>query len=399
MYSVPLYTTKVKEGLTELIVPDSTKYIEAPGDYIPAKLPVFYNPIMELNRDISIAVVQVLQRKMNKDLYICDLLAATGARGIRFAKEVDGIFKVVLNDLNPAAVELIQENVKLNQVEAKTEVSQKDANFLMLEHSKRGIRKFDYIDVDPFGSPVPFVDYTILGLFHFGGVIAMTATDTAPLCGVFPKACFRKYGAIPLRTEYCHEIGARILASYLAKIAIKHEVGLKILLVHSTDHYFRIYAIVNRGIKLAEKTIEQLGYIVHCFNCGFRDVMQSLVKIPNKCPECLGELDFSGYIWTGQLFDIDFCEKILFEIKAKQLRCKKRAIKILEQILKEANAPPTYYDLHKICRELKISPPKLEVVIQKLKEQGYKATSTHFKANCIRTDIKIKELKNILKEL
>ncbi|MCS4541048.1 MAG: tRNA (guanine(10)-N(2))-dimethyltransferase, partial [Euryarchaeota archaeon] len=393
-HSEPIYTTKIKEGITELIVPNADKYVKAPGEYIPAKLPVFYNRIMELNRDISIGVIQALQREMNKELYICDLLAATGARGVRIVKEISGIFRVVINDMNPVAIELIKENVKFNQIETKVEVSQKDAAFLMLEHSKRGVRKFDYIDIDPFGTPVPFVDHAIFGLFHFGGMLGVTATDTAPLCGVYPKACFRKYGSIPLRTEYCHEIGVRILAGYLARTAAKLEVGLKIRLVHSTDHYFRVYAIVERGAQLAEKTIEQLGYIVHCFKCGYRELTSKLTQIlPNRCPNCNEDLNFAGPLWVGQLFDKSFCEKVLSEITGRELGQKKKAIKIFCQILEEAEAPPTYYDLHKLCQELKISPPKLEIIIQKLKERGYKVTITHFKENCIRTNANSKELK------
>ena len=68
---------------------------------------------------------------------------------------------------------------------------------------------FDYIDVDPFGSPNPFLDAAIKRIAR-DGILAVTATDTAPLCGTYTNACRRKYWAVPLRNELMHEIGIRI---------------------------------------------------------------------------------------------------------------------------------------------------------------------------------------------
>ena len=86
---------------------------------------------MELSRDLSIIVVQIYHLDRDYPLSFCDALAATGARGIRIAKEVRGIWRVVLNDLNSLAVEFIKLNVSQNRLDHKVLVRRMDANLLL----------------------------------------------------------------------------------------------------------------------------------------------------------------------------------------------------------------------------------------------------------------------------
>ena len=70
-------TISTKEGLLEIAVPDPKKY------RMTSKMPVFFNPIQSLNRDISIILLKAQKRKLE----VLDLLAASGVRGLRIAKE------------------------------------------------------------------------------------------------------------------------------------------------------------------------------------------------------------------------------------------------------------------------------------------------------------------------
>ena len=180
----------IEEGKATIKIPKETK--------ISKELPVFYNPVMKFNRDITIALLNTL----DEDLRISLPLAGTGVRGIRIALETKHK-NIIFNDLNPVAIKIINQNLKLNKLKLKVE--NKEANKFLLEN-----KGFDYIDIDPFGSPNPFLDSAIKRLSR-EGILAVTATDTAPLCGTFPKACLRKYWAKPLRNELMHEIGLRIL--------------------------------------------------------------------------------------------------------------------------------------------------------------------------------------------
>ncbi|GAF88730.1 unnamed protein product, partial [marine sediment metagenome] len=108
-------------------------------------MPVFYNPIMKLNRDISVLVLKSIS---NKKMQIGLPLSGTGVRGVRFLKELNKskIKEVCFNDVNPKAVKIIKENLKLNKIKGR--VFCKDGNLFLLES-----QGFDYIDIDPFGSP------------------------------------------------------------------------------------------------------------------------------------------------------------------------------------------------------------------------------------------------------
>jgi len=62
--------------------------------------------------------------------------------------------------------------------------------------------------------------------------------------------------------------------------------------------------------------------------------------------------------------------------------------------------PISYYNIHKISQQLKLSSiPKLEDLINLIEEKGYKASRTHFDFVSIKTDMKIDELKKILKRM
>ena len=119
---------------------------------------VFYNPVMEMNRDLSVLTIQTFQEKFAAEnaaaiiakreraekaraamiakkpdgpeppvldpprphpssvagLRVLDALSATGLRAFRYSQEIEGIGTVHANDLDPAAVEAIENNKKLN---------------------------------------------------------------------------------------------------------------------------------------------------------------------------------------------------------------------------------------------------------------------------------------------
>ncbi len=113
-----IQTVEITEGKTRLLVPDSS------GLSHPAHLPVFFNPSMGLNRDITVSVMGASRPKN-----MLDALSGTGAKGIRVMNEAD--VPVVFNDHNPMAVKFIKYNLALNGLSARVE--NRDANILMRE--------------------------------------------------------------------------------------------------------------------------------------------------------------------------------------------------------------------------------------------------------------------------
>ncbi len=72
--------------------------------------------------------------------------------------------------------------------------------------------------------------------------------------------------------------------------------------------------------------------------------------------------------------------------------------RFLERIKEEVEAPPLYFDIHKICKKMRISSPPIEYLIKKLSEDSHIATRTHFSPVAVKTDADIETIKEILKE-
>lgn len=234
----------IQEGKAKICVPKEER--------ISRKLPVFYNPVMELNRTLS---VLILRNIPNKGMQIADPLAGTGIRSIRFLKELpkNKIKFIYMNDHSKEAVRIIKKNLKLNKIKSKAVVFNKDANLFILEN-----KGFDYIDIDPFGTPNPFLDSAVKSLSR-NSILAVTATDTAPLAGTFPAACRRKYWASPLLTHNMHETGIRILIRKVQLIAAQYEKALTPILSYYSEHYFRIFFRCEKGKSKVDEIIRQHG--------------------------------------------------------------------------------------------------------------------------------------------
>ncbi len=315
--------------------------IKAYTGKVSKKLPVFYNPEMELNRSISVALIIALDCSLS----IALPLAGSGVRGVRFLKECSSI-NVHFNDLNPKAISLIKENLKLNKVHGT--VTNLDADIFLLNS-----KGFDYIDIDPFGSPNFYLDSAVKRIAR-NGILAVTATDTSALSGTFIKACLRKYWARPLHNSLMHEIGLRILIRKVQLIAAQYEKALTPIFCHSTKHYIRVYFQCEKGKQKADAIIKQ-----------------------HK------EFDGAGPLWVGQLWD----KKLVSKMK----------LGLLSVIKEEAKIPVVgFYDIHAICKKLKKKTPTMETIFAKVKKAGYKISLTHFSKYGVRSDMPRDEFVKIL---
>ncbi|UZE92059.1 MAG: tRNA (guanine(10)-N(2))-dimethyltransferase [Methanosarcinales archaeon] len=372
-----MQTEIIQEGITKIVVP----VLEKGANYPPSSAPVFYNPRMELCRDIGVACVAAFAGK--RKLSYVDVLGATGIRGVRIANEVE--LEVTINDWNQKAHELIEKNIELNQLNAKA--MKKNANVLLSESH------FDIIDIDPFGSPAPFLDAACKSVNR---MLCITATDTAPLCGAHRASGIRKYGAIPLKTEYHPEMGVRILLGAIVRSLARYDKSVSPLLSYSREHYFRVHLAVEKGAAKSNKMMEQIGFICHCFGCGFRIWKYGLAAhMPEKCPSCAGTISLAGPLWLGRLHDKEFCNLVLHELESRKLGTRERAIKLVHLCTEELDSP-TYYDLHEICKELKIAPPPMQTVIKIVRKAGFKSSRTHFSGTSFKTDAPLKEIKEAL---
>lgn len=376
----------VEEGLTKIQFPEFDK--------ISSDAPVFYNPHMELNRDISILALQTFQKQEDRNINICDLFGGSGIRGVRYKNEIDGVGHVFINDISETANEYERHNVELNNLK-DIEIFQHDASMFLRMH--RG--EFDVIDIDPFGTPSPFLDSAGY-CSRRNSLLCVTATDTSALCGTYKEPCIRKYNAKPYKSEYCHETGIRILAGFVALTLAKYSKSIEVKLSHSTEHYMRLYIEVKKGSKKSDECLKNIGYISHCKHCLYREENKGLAtSTPNICPECGEKLIQAGPLWLGEIQNEEFISKMIVESENKKLNTKEDVLKLLESCRIEAKSPATFYDVHKICKILKISAPKLDLVFSNLEKEGFEAVKIHFNPLGIKTNAPLKKIKEIIKTL
>ncbi|MDV0447532.1 tRNA (guanine(26)-N(2)/guanine(27)-N(2))-dimethyltransferase [Methanosarcinaceae archaeon Ag5] len=378
---------KIEEGTTNVLVPAEND-VKIPT----ASVSVFYNPEMEMNRDINVAATSVFvgrlaERKGFEKINIryLDAFSASGIRGLRIANEV-GI-SVVLNDIKPEAVNLIQKNITENNLQNASAVCE-DANVLLCRE------KFAIVDIDPFGTPSPFLDAAAMSATFLLGV---TATDTAPLCGAHLKSGMRKYDAVPLNNEFHSEMGLRILLGSIARETAKFDKGIRPLLSHSTRHYVRVYAEILHGAGRADQTLQNLGFLAWCPHCNNRETKNGLAVFMSETCECGSKRKLAGPLWLGPLREEQFCSDVISMLDQMPLNKKEPAKKLVESCKNEADLP-FFYDQHMFCEELKISAPPIEPFLEKLRTAGYIATRTHFSGTSFKTDAPIDEIKKKLLE-
>lgn len=340
------------------------------------KPPVFYNPHMALNRGICV----LFMKTAGRGLVFADVLAGSGAKGLRVAVEAGN--KVFLNDANKDAVEIIEKNVELNGLD-DVAVSNTDANRFALENKGQ----FGFIDIDPFGSPMPFIDASLQSLKR-KGYLGVTATDTATLCGVYPETCLKRYQAVPLRSEMCHEAGLRILLGYLARTAAKHDRGIRPVLSHSTRHYFRSYVEIKKGAGEGTESLRSMGYLYYCERCRDFAYEKELFPGERSC-RCSAKMKVSGPLWLGEIHDHSLPAKMH---TMAQTREEERLLKTLSE---EVNVP-FYFNIHVLAKALKTTSTGLETIVGRLRENGFTASRTHFSPVSIKTDAPAEVVKKTL---
>lgn len=339
---------------------------------------VFYNPRMEMNRDITIAVIEALP---DVKTYV-DAMAASGIRGIRVKKEVSRDIDVTVNDWDAGAYELIKRNADQNGVSVN--ITNKGANTLLSS------TQYDFVDIDPFGTPSPYIDSVCRASKRAMGI---TATDTAPLCGAHLKAGIRTYGAYPVKTEYYQEIGLRVLMGKVVREEAKYDRAVKPLLCHATEHYVRLYLGIDHSLASADRMMSDMGFIVNCSACRYRFELRGLaVHAPEKCPVCGAKTKVAGPLWLGPTKDNEFVGKVIGILEKGQFNKKERAVRLLRLVKGEIDTP-TFYDHHVLCRDLKATPTDILVLLEALWAQGYEASRTHYTGVSFKTNAPVDVIK------
>lgn len=343
------------EGRVQFYVPDLSEY----GSIYSA--PVFYNPAMEKNRTLS----TLLLAELGGGLTVCEPLSGTGVRGIRYVVESGAVERLILNDISKAAVELIEKNLELNGVDA--EVYNEDANVLL--HKLKG--RCDVVDIDPFGSPAPYIHAAFRAL-RDEGVLCATATDTAVLVGRYSRKCLRRYGSKVQKTPFYIEVGLRNLLGYVARVAVSEDFYVEPLLAYWEGHYFRVCVKAIKSAKNADDAINYLKYV------EYRRGARRVVDFPNAAT--------SGPLWVGPLGDPATIHKMASRgVYSEFLR------RLEEEYAVDA---PWFYRTFEFA--VGGRGPTLKEAVKYAREVGIYVVPTHMASDGFKTEASFGELKRAL---
>ncbi len=382
------------EGRTSFLSADLEHY-SAKQRQLTTDLPVFYNPIMRVNRDLSVLFLRTYLRENPMEL-MCEPLAGSGVRTLRYLNECPGHFNALMFDVNPVAAEMAQKNIERHGFADRAQVKRGDAKVLLLTESRE--QRFDFVDVDPFGSPAPYLNAAIQSLRPSEGLLALTATDMPVLCGVHPNVALRKYGGLSTRAPFVHELAVRLLMGSVYTVAGMNDSSITPLAVLSTNHYIRVWLRVEGSRIEGNLQADRMGMIRYCRTCMRVETLPlkestQAADFSHETDSCAGRPTAAGPLWIGNLFDSSMLDEAQNILDDDDLGFDRRVSKLLALMREETGLTGIpYTDLHEVCDLHNLTPPKTDTVIQTLRERGHATARTHFRPTAIRTEASVSEL-------
>jgi len=314
---------------------------------------------MQMDRDLNVAVVRALHPSGPPTWRGWEMLAATGVRGLRLVEETEAFARYDFSEEQPAAFAVLEQNAH-ESGHGGLATHLLDAKSPVEEHA------FDYVDLDPFGTPAPFVDSALRAL-RPQGILAVTATDMPVLTGVSRGVCERRYGGRPIRGSQGPEGGLRILIAYLIREGARRSLALTPVLCYLHDHYVRAFLAAHPGT--AERSSPP--------------AVGDPQALSEEGPPIAGTGPF-GPMWLGPLFDPTVVARLTVPSTAER---PEELGRFVERLREECVADrPFYYEPNELASALHLSePPPLGSLLTRLREQGFAAGRSHVRPSPFRT--------------
>eukprot|EP00727_Mastigamoeba_balamuthi_P013216 m51a1_g8517 putative n -dimethylguanosine trna methyltransferase (549) ;mRNA; f:99773-101867 len=369
----------------------------------------FYNPVQEFNRDLSIASLRVLTRRRQAagaagGPRVLEALAATGLRSVRYAKEVPGLGCVVANDIDQGAVDQIRRNASYNGIAPDLLVpNQGDASAYMYAH-KEPRERFDVIDLDPYGSAIPFLDSAVQAVAD-GGYLFVTFTDMAVLAGAKTDVCYTKYGSMPVRGPHCHEFALRIAVACIQAHANRHRRHVVPLACVSVDFYIRVFLQVFSDAAGVNRVPASLAYVCQCTGCdsfalqplaratqaaGGRatKITPALLGAPAACEHCGRGVHLGGPVWAAPLHDAQWLAEVraVVDERPEAFGSRKRLVGFLTLLAEELPDAPLFYRVDSLSHTLRASTPPRYALEHAIRAAGYRVSASHTEPQALKTD-------------
>ena len=391
---------------------------------------------------------QVASKPSGPSFTILDALSATGLRALRYANEIPFATSITANDLLPAATKAIQLNVKHNKLEDKIKAITGNAMSHMYSiagdrcRDDKGrsvpVKKYDVIDLDPYGTAAPFLDAAVQAVHEDGGLLCVTCTDPGVWASNgYPEKCFSLYGGIPMKGVHSHEAGLRIILHAIATSAARYGLAMEPLLSLSIDYYARVFVRIYKSASDVKFLAGKTMVVYNCDSgCGAwtTQMIARNKLVPNKsgkghywkhvfgmapttsesCSHCGMKTHIAGPMFAGPIHSPEFIKRILNELPNVSKDTYQTTDRIegmltvaLEEVLppleEESDSPTLTKKTHRydpasidhypfffipsvLSKIFHCITPHENAIRGALKHLGYRVTRSHAKAGSIKTD-------------
>ena len=287
----------------------------------------FLNPAMAPSRTRSVLLLKdALEHdwltSQDKPIRAFDAMCSTGVRVRRWRNEIpnelQNRLRITGNDLNDFALSWAinshnqnlpkyTENIEMNFDRYGSMTHRESVNGIFFQKMDAKLAmahaSYQWIDIDPFGSPVPFIDSAIQSLARTG-VLEVTATDTAALTGSSLSSQKRRYDSQGIVDDYAHDDAVRVLLGLIAKVAAMHDRVIKPILSLFDGHHVRVSVLVKTSKEGASDFQNNIGYRLRCLDLPYKFI---------KYPDSNQIKDSSGPLWTGPLMDREIAGRMTEE--------------------------------------------------------------------------------------
>ncbi|BGP27923.1 tRNA (guanine-N2-)-methyltransferase [Rhodotorula toruloides] len=380
---------------------------------------------------------------------LLEALSATGLRAIRYAKELPLLRYVVANDLSASAVADIRRNIAFNglsppghsalpsvppyvplssltpgppyglsrsdidtALNGKVRVNEGDACVFMYLHRDEE-KRFDCVDLDPYGSAVPFLDAAVNATAD-GGLMCITCTDMGVLAGHnYPEKSYTHYGGVCVNAEYSHEVALRLVLNALSSTASRYGRYIEPQLSLSIDFYVRLFVRVRTGPKEVKAVPSKTALVYYCHSCQtphFQHLGRFTEKVNTRngqsnatyhvpsgppeeiekggrCAECGGKMHIAGPMWAAPIHNRDFVKEMLEYVEShpSDFKTSDRIKGMLRVALSEVEAP-LYFSPAKIASFFHAVCPPITTFASALLNANYTVSRSHAMAGSIKTN-------------
>ncbi|ELR03106.1 N2,N2-dimethylguanosine tRNA methyltransferase [Pseudogymnoascus destructans 20631-21] len=402
---------------------------------------------METDEPAAVEQNEMNKPKQQEQFTILDALSATGLRALRYTQEIPFATSVTANDLLPEATRAINLNVLHNKLTSKinsvtgnaiTHMFNSASEIPLDSHRYKPSKKYDVIDLDPYGTAVPFLDAAVQAVRDDGGLLCVTCTDAGVWASNgYPEKCYSLYGGLPLKGIHSHEGGLRLILHAIATSAARYGLAIEPLLSLSIDFYARVFVKIHKSpadVKfLAGKTMMVYNCDQGCGSWETQLLAKNQVR-PNKsgkgtfwkhifaqapttgqnCEHCGWHRHLGGPMWAGPLHDAKFIQRILDElpkVDKETYQTTTRLEGMLSMALEETLPPPPrtddlvpppipkgradpsvvdpfpfYFIPSVLSKVIHCITPDENAIRGALRHAGYRVTRSHTKAGTIKTD-------------